>query len=77
MLHARLVGLARRVQRISEQEEAERGHRVLAGADDERAVPAAHRPTPEHELLGRQLRPAGKLAGGFARGGVQHRRPVR
>jgi len=72
-----LVLLSGRVQWIAEQEQPERGHRVLVGADDERAVPTPHRPAAQHELLRRQLGARRELSGGLARGGIEHRRPVR
>ena len=76
MLRAELLGLAGRMQRIAEEQEAEGGHGLFFGAGDEGAVPAAHRAPPEDEASGRQAAAVGQGGGGFPGGGQEDGRAI-
>ena len=77
VLDAQRLRLARRVQRIAEQHEPERGERIGVVGNDERTDAAAHRPAAEHQAVGRQLRAARQLGRGFAHRCLEHGRPIR
>src|SRR5689334_6357055 len=56
VVDTQLFGLARRVQRIPQQNEPERGQRIGLGTDGQRAHPSAHRTSAEHDPVGRHAR---------------------
>ena len=76
VLVASPLGLPHRLERVAEQEQPEGRERVVGGAGHDRADPAAHRPPPQHEPLGREAGATGEERRRLSGGGLEDGRAI-